>query len=93
MGDDGLKRSRNNHEYSVEFKLDAITPYETTELNSQQLSLELGMTNYSFIANWRKQYKENAIDGLRSKKESRPMKGKASKIQDSSNLKQYTTIF
>lgn len=90
FGDEGLKRSRNNREYSVEFKLEAITRYETTELSYQQLALELGMTNYSLIANWRRKYKENGIDGLRSKKVGRPMKGKINKTQDSAHLKQNT---
>lgn len=90
FGDEGLKRSRNNRKYSVEFKLEAITQYETTELNYQQLALELGMTNYSLIANWRRKYKENGIDGLRSKEVGRPMKGKTNKTQDSSHLKQNT---
>lgn len=90
FGDEGLKRSRNNREYSVEFKLEAITRYETTELSYQQLALELGMTNYSLIANWRRKYKENGIDGLRSKKVGRPMKGKTNITQDSSHLKQNT---
>lgn len=90
FGDEGLKRSRNNREYSVEFKLEAITRYETTELSYQQLALELGMTNYSLIANWRSKYKENGIDGLRSKKVGRPMKGKTNITQDSSHLKQNT---
>lgn len=90
FGDEGLKRSRNNRKYSVEFKLEAITRYETTELSYQELAIELGITNFSLIANWRRQYKENGIDGLRSKKRGRPMKGKSNKTQDSSHLKQDT---
>lgn len=90
FGDEGLKRSRNNRKYSVEFKLEAITRYETTELSYQELAIELGMTNYSLIANWRRQYKENGIDGLRSKKRGRPMKNKTNKTQDSPHLKQDT---
>ena len=31
FGDDSLKRSRNKRAYSVEFKLEAVTRYETTE--------------------------------------------------------------
>ncbi|WP_215507801.1 transposase, partial [Peptoniphilus sp. EMRHCC_23] len=30
FGDEGLMRSRNNRAYSVEFKLEAITRYETS---------------------------------------------------------------
>ena len=42
FGDEGLIRSRNNREYSVEFKLEAITRYETIECSYSQLALELG---------------------------------------------------
>ena len=33
FGDEGLMRSRNNRAYSVEFKLEAITRYETSDRN------------------------------------------------------------
>ena len=36
FGDEGLMRSRNKREYSVEFKLEAITRYETSECSYQQ---------------------------------------------------------
>ena len=48
------------------------------------------MTNSSLIANWRRQYRENGIDGLRSKERGKPMKSKTNKSQDSSHLKQDT---
>ena len=73
FGDEGLMRSRNNREYSVEFKLEAITRYETSECSYQQLALELGLTNPSIIANWRRQYREEGIEGLRPHKRGRPV--------------------
>ena len=54
FGDEGFMRSRNKREYSVKFKLEAITRYETSECSYQQLALELGLTNPSIIANWRR---------------------------------------
>ena len=63
FGDEGLMRSRNKREYSVEFKLEAITRYETSECSYQQLDLELGLTNPSMIVNWRRQYREEGIEG------------------------------
>ena len=63
FGDKGLMRSRNNREYSVEFKLEAITRYETSECSYQQLALELGLTNPSMIVNWRRQYERRALKG------------------------------
>ena len=35
FGDEGLMRSRNKREYSVEFELEAITRYETSECSYQ----------------------------------------------------------
>ncbi|CAC9925208.1 IS3 family transposase ISEfa10 [Aedoeadaptatus nemausensis] len=73
FGDEGLMRSRNNREYSVEFKLEAITRYETSECSYRQLALELGLTNPSMIVNWRRKYREKGIEGLRPHKRGRPM--------------------
>ena len=61
FGDEGLMRSRNNHEYSVEFKVEAITRYEMSECSYPQLALELGLTNPSIIANWRRKYREKGL--------------------------------
>ena len=72
FGDEGLMRSRNKREYSVAFKLEAITRYERSEYSCQQLALELGLTNPSIIANWRRQYREEGIEGLRPHKRGRP---------------------
>ena len=81
FGDEGLMRSRNNREYSVEFKLEAITRYETSECSYQQLALELGLTNPSIIANWRRQYREEGLEGLRPHKRGRPVTKKKDRKQ------------
>ena len=81
FGDEGLMRSRNNREYSVEFKLEAITRYETSECSYQQLAFELGMTNPSMIAKWRSQYRKEGIEGLRSHKRGRPVTKKNDRHQ------------
>ena len=81
FGDEGLMRSRNNREYSVEFKLEAITRYETSECSYQQLAFELGMTNPSMIAKWRSQYRKEGIEGLRPHKRGRPVTKKNDRHQ------------
>ena len=73
FGDEGLIRSRNNREYSVEFKLEAITRYETSECSYRQLAFELGLTNPSMIVNWRRKYREEGLEGLRPHKRGRPV--------------------
>ena len=80
-GDEGLMRSRNNRAYSVEFKLEAITRYETSECSYRQLALELGLTNPSMIVNWRRQYREKGMEGLRSHKRGRPVTKKNDRNQ------------
>ena len=81
FGDEGLMRSRNKRSYSVEFKLETITRYETIECSYQQLALELGLTNPSIIANWRRQYREKGIEGLHSNKRGRPVTKKDDRNQ------------
>lgn len=71
LGVQGLKRSRNNRSYSVDFKLKAITMYETSEKSYQDVANELGLNNPPLIASWRKAYHEQGIDGL-SHKRGRP---------------------
>ena len=80
-GDEGLMRSRNNRAYSVEFKLEAITRYETSECSYQQLALELGLTNPSMIVNWRRKYREEDLEGLLPHKRGRPMTNKENREQ------------
>ena len=81
FGDEGLMRSRNNCAYSVEFKLEAITRYETSECSYQQLALELGLTNPSMIVNWRRKYREEGLEGLLPHKRGRPVTNKEDRKQ------------
>ena len=92
FGDEGLMRSRNNRAYSVKFKLEAITRYETSECSYRQLALELGLTNPSMIVNWRRQYQEQGIEGLRPHKRGRPVTKKNDRNQTPKTLKKSDSI-
>lgn len=81
FGNESLMRSRNNRSYSVEFKLEAITRYETSECSYQQLALELGLTNPFIIASWRRKYQEEGLEGLRPHKRGRPVTNKKDRNQ------------
>lgn len=61
LGIDGLKRSRKNNTYRVDFKLKAITMYEESEKSYQDVANELQLNNSSLIARWRKEYHEYGI--------------------------------
>ena len=91
-GDEGLMRSRNNRAYSVEFKLEAITRYETSEYSYRQLALELGLTNPSMIVNWRRQYREKGIEGLLPHKRGRPVTKKNDHNQPPKTVKKSESI-
>ena len=82
FGDESLKRSRKKREYSVEFKVEAITRYETSECSYQELALKLGLTNPSMIVNWRRKYREDGLEGLRPKKRGRPVTKKNDRNQE-----------
>lgn len=71
LGEEGLLRSRKSKNYSVQFKLDALELYLTTELSYQEVANLLKMNNPSLIANWLNTYRKLGIDGL-SKQKGRP---------------------
>lgn len=66
LGEEGLHRRWKNKNYSVQFKLNAIELYLTTELSYQEVANLLQL-----IGNWLKKYRKLGIDGL-SKKKGRP---------------------
>ena len=68
LGEEGLLRSRKNKNYSVQFKLDAIELYLTTELSYQEIANLLKMNNPSLVANWLSVYRKFGIDGLSKQK-------------------------
>ena len=85
FGLNGLKRSRKNKSYSVEFKLEVLTHYESSEMSYREVANKFGINNPSMIANWRKSYEIDGIDGL-SNNQGRPKKvntsNKKPKIKD-----------
>lgn len=81
FGKDGLRSVKKNKRYSVQFKLNAIELYLTSKKSYQEIANTLGMNNYSLIANWLRQFKEEGIDGL-SKMKGRPTKMPKNKSKD-----------
>jgi transposase len=70
-GEEGLLRKRQNQKYSVQFKLDAIELYQTSEMSYREVADVLGLNNSPLIASWMRQFREAGIDGL-SKVKGRP---------------------
>ena len=73
QGYDGLKVSRTNNNYSLDFKLNVVNLYLTGEMSYQSLSNELKINNPSIIARWVKEFREEGIEGLKPKKRGRPL--------------------
>ncbi|MGG5343971.1 transposase [Enterococcus sp. AZ020] len=71
FGEDGLFRKRQNQTYSVQFKLNAIELYQTSELSYREIANVLEMNNPSLIAQWMRKFREEGFDGL-SKTKGRP---------------------
>lgn len=71
FGEEGLLRKRENQKYSVQFKLNAIELYQTSEMSYRELANHLEIQNYALIANWMRAFRLEGVDGL-SKKKGRP---------------------
>jgi transposase len=68
FGEEGLYRKRQNQKYSVQFKLDAIELYQTSDLSYHEVANVLEMNNPSLLASWMQKFRENGVDGLSKRK-------------------------
>lgn len=64
FGEEGLLRKRQNQTYSVQFKMDAIELYQTSELSYREVANQLRMNNPTLIANWMRNFRAEGLDGL-----------------------------
>lgn len=71
FGEEGLFRKRQNQKYSVQFKLNAIELYQTSELSYREVANVLEMNNPSLITGWMRKFRAEGINGL-SKAKGRP---------------------
>ena len=71
LGDDGLKRSRKNEQYTFNFKLNVVELYLSSELSYQELALSLGINNNALIARWVNEFRIAGPDALRPRKRGR----------------------
>lgn len=71
FGNDGLKRSRQNKNYSFEEKIAIVETYLTTEISYQALAIQNAMTNPALIAKWVGDYRIAGPDALRPKQRGR----------------------
>ena len=72
QGYECLKISRKNNSYSFEFKKNVVKLYLTGEMSYQELSNQFNINNPSMIARWVIDFRNQGLDGLKSKKRGRP---------------------
>ena len=70
-GDDGLKRSRQNKNYTLKEKLNIVELYLSNEISYQELANMHHINNPSLIARWVNDYRIAGIDALKPKKKGR----------------------
>ena len=70
-GEEGLLRKHQNQKYSVQFKLNTLELYQTSEMSYREVASTLEMNNPALIANWMRNFREAGIEGL--SKEGRPL--------------------
>ena len=71
FGDNGLVRSRQNNNYSFQFKLSVVELYLSSEVSYQELALSQGIHNQSLIARWVNDFRIAGPDALSPKKKGR----------------------
>ena len=81
FGKEGLFRSRQNKNYSFQFKLSVVELYLSSEVSYQELALSQGINNPSLITRWVNDFRMVGPDALRPKKKGRKRTLDISKIK------------
>ena len=71
FGKEGIMRSRQNKNYSFQFKLSVVELYLSSEVSYQELALSQGIKNPSLVAKWVNDFRIAGPDALRPKKKGR----------------------
>ena len=71
VGNDGLMGSRQNNNYSFQFKLSVVELYLSSEVSYRELALSQGINNSSLIVRWVNDFRIAGPDALRPKKKGR----------------------
>ena len=71
FGTEGITRSRQNNNYSFQFKLSVVELYLSSEVSYLELALLQGINNPSLITRWVHDFRIAGSDALRPKKKGR----------------------
>ena len=92
FGKEGLLRSRQNNNYSFQFKLSVVELYLSSEVSYQELALSQGINNSSLITRWVNDFRTVGPDALRPKKKGRKKILGTDKKNDNSKQIEYIPV-
>ena len=84
FGKEGLIRSRQNKNYTFQFKLSVVKLYLSSEVSYQELAISQGINNPALISKWVNDFRIAGPDALRPKKKGRK------KTLDINEVKKYS---
>ena len=87
FGLDGLKRKRKKTVYPFQFKVDVLHFMKETGASYSETTIAFGFNNPSLIANWKRAFQENGIEGLKPKQKGRPSMSKKQEKQSGKQAK------
>jgi len=87
QGYEGIKLSRKNNSYSLEFKKNIVKLYLTGEMSYQELANQFKIKNSTMIARWVSEFRNQGINGLKPKKRGRPSSMTKDKNKEKKQLK------
>ena len=64
FGSSGIEKSMGKTKYSGEFKLSVLKYRQINQLSYRETSEHFNIKNYTTIANWKRKYYEEGIEGL-----------------------------
>ena len=87
FGDEGLKRSRKQHNYTFEYKLHVVELYLSSEVSYQELAIQESILNPTQILKWVNDFRIAGPDALRPRK-----KGRKKTLDMQTNIKTNSSI-
>ena len=84
FGKEGIMRSRQNKNYTFQFKLSVVKLYLSSEVSYQELAISQGINNPALISKWVNDFRIAGPDALRPKKKGRK------KTLDINEVKKYS---
>ena len=92
FGKEGIKRSKQNNNYSFQFKLHVVELYLSSKVSYQDLALSQGINNSSLIVRWVNDFRISGPDALRPKKKGRKKTLDTKEIKKPSEFNEEKTV-